>query len=210
MGGKKREKGSSLFYFLSLSLSLLEMSALTPPTVENMKKQAMAVLEEMLIDRGYHLTYVDRDLTQSESYYIKATHTDDQQWMLVFLNDEEKVNIASIKDRIVVMNREAASRCILVYRSSVTSTAKKSIDTLDCKIELFGLHELQLNITRHRLVPRHVRVTADEKKMLDDAFKGKLPQLLTSDAVSRYFSFSRGEYIRIHRKDGSKMYRVVK
>ena len=126
MGGKKREKGSSLFYFLSLSLSLLEMSALTPPTVENMKKQAMAVLEEMLIDRGYHLTYVDRDLTQSESYYIKATHTDDQQWMLVFLNDEEKVNIASIKDRIVVMNREAASRCILVYRSSVTSTAKKA------------------------------------------------------------------------------------
>lgn len=181
-----------------------------PPTTDDLKKQAISVLEEMLIDRGYHLTYVDRNLTQDESYCIKATHTDDQQWMLVFLNDEEKVNIASIKDRIVVMNREAATRCILVYRSSVTSTAKKSIDTLDCKIELFGLHELQLNITRHRLVPRHVRATPDEKKMLDESFKGKLPQLLTSDAVSRYFGFCRGEYIRIHRKDGSKMYRVVK
>lgn len=184
--------------------------ALTPPSMEEMKKQALTVLEEMLVDRGYHLTYVDRSLTQNESYCIKATHTDDQQWMLVFLNDEEKVNIGSIKERIVVMNKEAATRCILVYRSSVTSTAKKSIDTLDCKIELFGLHELQLNITKHRLVPRHVRVTPDEKKLLDASYKGKLPQILTTDAVSRYYAFTRGEYIRIHRKDGSKVYRVVK
>lgn len=184
------------------------MEALQPPSVEDMEKQAVSVVEEMLTDRGYNIVYIDRDLNKGESYVIKANK--DNDWCLCCINHEEKVNIAGIKERISILNRESANRCIIIYRSSVTSTAKKSIDTLEYNFELFGLNELQLNITRHRLVPRHVRVTEEENKMLEEKFKGKLPQMLTSDPVSRYYAFARGEYIRIHRKDGSMMYRVVK
>lgn len=108
------------------------------------------------------------------------------------------------------MNKENATSCIIIYRSNVTSSAKKSLETLEYEFELFALHELQLNITRHRLVPRHTRVLPSEKEELDKNYKGKLPIILHTDPISRYYSFKRGEYIRITRKDGSIIYRIVK
>lgn len=184
------------------------MAALVAPTTEEMEKQAISVMEEMLIDRGYNIQYIDHELTHEHQFCVKANRNND--WLLCFINEEEKVNIAGIKDRISILNKEAANHCIIIYRSSVTSTAKKSIETLEYVFELFGLNELQLNITRHRLVPRHCRVTEEERQMLDSKYKGSLPQILTTDPVCRYYSFARGEYVRIHRKNGTIMYRVVK
>lgn len=173
-----------------------------------MIKQAIEVAEQMMIDRGYTIQYIDREMSKAEQYVIKANKQN--EWCLVCINDEEKVNIAGIKERISMLNRESANACIIIHRSSVTSTAKKSIETLDYNFEFFSLSELQLNITRHRLVPRHVRVTDEERKLLENTFKGKLPHLLLTDPVCRYYAFRRGEYIRIHRKNGSMIYRVVK
>lgn len=188
--------------------AMTSLAPLEPASVERMKKTAIQVVEEMLIDRGYHIHFIDHHLTSQETYTVKASK--DGEWMIVFINDEEKVNIDAIKERMSILNREGASKSIIIYLSTVTPSAKKSIETAEYKFELFGLNELQLNITRHRLVPRHLAVTEEERKMLDDKFKGKLPQILVTDPVSRYFAFSRGQYIRIHRKDGSMMYRVVK
>lgn len=195
--------------FSSKHQNMAELVSLTTPTTAEMQQQAVRVVEEMLIDRGFTIQYIDRELTnEDQSYFLKANKIND--WVICCMNEEEKVNIADIKKRLAILNREGASRCIIIYRSSVTSSAKNSIETFDFNFELFGLHELQLNITRHRLVPRHCHVTEEEKTLLDKDFKGKLPTLLTTDPVCRYFAFTKGEYVRIHRKDGSMMYRVVK
>lgn len=194
-------------------------AALQPPSIQSMEEKAICVVEDMLIDRGYtiHEIHRSRDAAvveeENEMYTVKASRNG--EWMFVFINEEEKVNIAGIKDRLSTLKRECSDsdtkcRCIIIYRSSVTATAKKSIETLEYKFELFGLNELQLNITQHRLVPRHVPVSQEEKVMLDADFKGKLPQILVTDPVCRYFAFERGQYIRIHRKDGSMTFRVVK
>jgi len=45
---------------------------------------------------------------------------------------------------------------------------------------------------------------------LDRNYKGKIPAILHTDPVSRYYSFEKGEYIRITRKDGTMIYRIVK
>lgn len=172
------------------------------------EKQAIKIALEMLIDREYKIDYIDQELTNEQPFLIKAkknTHTS-----LVFINDDDKLNIQGIKDKISIMNKEDATSCIIIYKSTVTSSAKKSLETLEYDFELFALHELQLNITRHRLVPRHTRVLASEKEELDKNYKGKLPVLLHTDPISRYYSFKRGEYIRITRKDGSIIYRIVK
>ena len=175
----------------------------------NLEKQAMKVLCEMLLDRGYIVEY---NHLNSESYCIKGTKNNDtsSDIILCFINNDDKLNIQGIKDRISIMNKEGSTKCIIVYRTSVTSSAKKSLETLEYDFELFGLHELQLNITRHRLVPRHERVLLSEKQELDDSYKGKIPVILHTDPVSRYYAFEKGEYIRITRKDGTMIYRVVK
>lgn len=193
-----------------------------------MESQALKVLSELITDRGYLIEYIydyknkenikgdndDKDYDEKgyqkeeQTFCLKAHKNQDS--ILCFLNDDEKLNIQGIKDKISIMNKENANKCIIVYKSNVTSSAKKSLETLEYEFELFAMHELQLNITRHRLVPKHIRVTLEEKEELDKNYKGKLPILLSSDPISRYYGFKKGEYIRIVRKDGSIMYRVVK
>lgn len=174
-------------------------------------QQAIKVVSEMLIDREYKIDNSNKDVKDVKdeySYCLKAIKK--SSIILVFLNEDDKLNIQGIKDKISLMNKEGANRCIIIYKSNVTSSAKKSLETLEYDFELFALHELQLNITRHRLVPRHSYVLPSEKEELEKKYKGKLPILLHTDPVSRYYDFKRGDYIRITRKDGSIIYRIVK
>lgn len=176
---------------------------------------AIKVLKEMIQDRGYIIDIVENDDNSNDTndenettFCIKGRRNNDI--ILCFLEEDDKLNIQGIKDKISVMNKEGSKKCIIVYRSSVTSSAKKSLETLEYEFELFGMHELQLNITKHRLVPNHARVTPSEKTELDLKYKGKLPFILSQDAVSRYYGFTKGEYVRITRKNGSIIYRLVK
>ncbi len=172
------------------------------------EKQAIKVVSEMILDRDYKIDYIDSEITNNEPYCIKA-HKQDKS-VIVFINEDDKLNIQGIKDKISLLNKEGANHCIIIYKSNVTSSAKKSLETLEYEFELFAMHELQLNITRHRLVPRHSRILPSEKEELDAKYKGKLPIILHTDPISRYYAFKRGEYIRITRKDGSIIYRIVK
>jgi len=172
------------------------------------EKQAIKVILEILIDREYKIDYADNEFTNEQPFIIKAKKYNNIT--IVFINEDDKLNIQGIKDKISIMNKENAKSCIIIYKATVTSSAKKSLETLEYEFELFALHELQLNITRHRLVPRHTRVLGSEKEELDKNYKGKLPVILHTDPIARYYSFKRGEYIRITRKDGSIIYRIVK
>jgi DNA-directed RNA polymerase I, II, and III subunit RPABC1 len=169
--------------------------------------QAIDTLKKMLTDRGYIL-----EEDSKEDFTIRSTkigvREKDTHKIISFICNDKKLSIQGIKDYMSIMNREGYNRCIIIYRDSVTSSAKKSLENLD--IELFSLQELQLDITQHRLVPKHERATKEEKEQLEKSFKGRLPTLLHTDPISRYYYFQRGEYIRITRKDGSVMYRVVK
>lgn len=175
-----------------------------------MEGQSIKVLTEMIVDRDYHIDYISSNTTEPEQPYCIKAHNFQNEIILCFLSEEDKLNIQGIKDRMGIMNREGATKCIIVYRTSVTSSAKKSLETMEYEFELFSINELQLNITKHRLVPRHSKVTESEKMELDKNYKGKLPFLLQNDAVCRYYAFEKGEYVRITRKDGSIIYRVVK
>jgi DNA-directed RNA polymerase subunit H (RpoH/RPB5) len=190
--------------FISTSSTISQENYVT----KTLLKQAIKVVSEMLIDREYKIDYCDYEMGNESMYCLKAYK--DINITLVFINEDDKLNIQGIKDKISTMNKEIANRCIIIYKSNVTSSAKKSLETLDYDFELFALHELQLNITKHRLVPRHTHVLASEKEELEKKYKGKLPTLLHTDPISRYYAYKRGDYIRITRKDGSIIYRIVK
>jgi DNA-directed RNA polymerase I, II, and III subunit RPABC1 len=169
--------------------------------------KAYEILTEMIKDRGYLIDKIDS--SEDKPYAIKAYNISNDG-LLCFITNDDKLNIQGIKDKISILNKENATRCIIVYKSSITSSAKKSLDTVNYRFELFALHELQFNVTKHRLVPRHERVTADEKEELNKNYKGKLPILLQTDAICRYYAFEKGDYIRVTRKNGAIVYRVVK
>jgi DNA-directed RNA polymerase I, II, and III subunit RPABC1 len=85
---------------------------------------------------------------------------------------------------------------------------------MDIKIELFIQEELQYNITKHRLVPEHIRLSPDEAKEFKEKFGLRHPAILLTDPISRFFAYKRGDVIKIMRKTGRGdpfvTYRIVK
>lgn len=165
--------------------------------------QATIILKKMLFDRGYT---IEED--SKENFTVRAFTPKNR--MICFICNEDKLSIQGIKEYMSLMNKENYNRCIIVYRDSVTSSAKKSLEIMEYNIELFNILELQIDITEHELVPKHEKTTKEEKEELEKKYKGKLPIILHTDAISRYYFFQRGDYIRITRKDGNVVYRIVK
>jgi DNA-directed RNA polymerase subunit H (RpoH/RPB5) len=186
------------------------------------EETAIKIVKEMLIDRGYTIsnrssstlsectTIITRSTEVLEEKDYECYAENGSKRILVFLCREDKLKIQEAKEKIYVMNRENVKRCIIIYMNDITPTAKKSFETIqEYNIELFSVKELQFNITTHRLVPKHTLATDAEKEELK-IYHNKLPVLLYTDVIRRYYDYKRGDIIRITRKDNSMIYRVVK
>lgn len=168
-------------------------------TVEKAKK----TVYEMLRDRNY-IKIVD------EGDIIIADNKDKR--ILVFFSSDQKIN----KDNIQTFtSKELQGRGInhgiFVYPNTITSTAKNVVlnNRIDnIYIELFHLINLQYNITKHRLVPKHQLVVGDELTEVKNKYGKDLPRIYFADPVVRYYNFSRGDILKIHRTS-TLAYRIV-
>jgi DNA-directed RNA polymerase I, II, and III subunit RPABC1 len=103
------------------------------------------------------------------------------------------------------------THAIVVFNDSVTPMAQKVVDELEgLRIELFQMNSLRYNITKHRLVPKHIPLTKGEMKAFKEEFGTKIPILLHSDPIVRFYDFQRGDIIKVERKNGFICYRIVK
>lgn len=69
-------------------------------------------------------------------------------------------------------------------------------------IEIIQLSDLQVNITHHKMVPKHSVLSDEDTKELLDKYrikKHQLPKIQMSDPVAKYFGVSRGQVMKIIR-----------
>ncbi len=66
-----------------------------------------------------------------------------------------------------------------------------------------------VDISAHRLFYPHEKITGDEEKEIRQKYGSKLPKILTSDAIVRWYGFEKGDILRITRKGGHITYRLV-
>ncbi|KAI0240097.1 DNA-directed RNA polymerases II 24 kDa polypeptide (RNA polymerase II subunit 5) [Massospora cicadina] len=102
------------------------------------------------------------------------------------------------------MISENYSRAIIITSKKLTPSAQKLLDKAAPKYtgEVFEENELQVNITRHILVPQHVVLTSDEKRILLERYHLKetqLPRIQQRDPIARYYGLKRGEVVKIIR-----------
>jgi DNA-directed RNA polymerase I, II, and III subunit RPABC1 len=170
-------------------------------------EKAYEICIEMIEQRGYKIV-------DSDNERILAVKADNSQ-MCVFVVPSHKFNVETIQEYISMMKKMNLSHCIIVIKDNATPIAKKIIDeSPDLDIELFYVDELQYNITKHYLVPKHelaykkgtADYTAFKKKFMADNF----PVILKSDVVSRFYAFQKGDIIKITRPNGLITYRIVK
>jgi len=150
---------------------------------------------------------VNKELDQ---YYILFSNSDNDN-IIFYFYDQEKLNIDAIKEFINVLEQHSITHGMIVYKNIITSSCKKILSNLfKYEIELFFMKELLYDITKFKYYCVHDRLNEKEAKKIKEKFGSSLPILLKNDPISRYFYFQKNEVIKITRRNGTIAYRVVK
>lgn len=168
-------------------------------------RNVLRVSGEMLVDRGFALTYTAASIADllarmgNSDAIIEAYREEEgaTKCVLVFFHNEDRVGIKQLR---MWRERDADAKLIIVSTEGPTAFTRKEADGNDGNVEFFNFKQLCVNITRHRLVPRHQKVSADQVPY--DIRGEEWPKLYTNDAVASYYAFRPGDIIRVTRTIG--------
>ena len=126
-------------------------------------------------------------------------------------NSVKKLNISNIIDDMFTQEGLLSAKDTLVLITndySVESIHKALKNIWELKglyVVLFDLKQLQLNVLNHRLVPKHVKLTEEEKVVLYQKLNieedAQLPEISRFDPVAKTLFLRPGEVCRITRFD---------
>ncbi|KAK9321876.1 RNA polymerase [Lipomyces orientalis] len=183
-------------------------------------------VKEMVKDRGYDVSEEDINMTlddfrsrmcdsmgqpQRKLMCFQANPTIDAQQKFPDLGslwvefcDEASVGIKTMRAFCIHIMDKSFTSGIFIYQTSITPSANKMIPTVaPATIETFQEADLLVNITHHELVPKHIRLSNEEKKLLLEKYRLKesqLPRIQREDPVARYLGLKRGMVVKIIRR----------
>jgi DNA-directed RNA polymerase I, II, and III subunit RPABC1 len=103
------------------------------------------------------------------------------------------------------MKDENVKHAILIVKDKLTAFAKNAVKALAAtgyRMEYFRDSELLIDITEHKLVPKHEVLSEIQKKELLDRYRLKpsqLPRIQVTDPIARYFGLKHGQVVKITR-----------
>jgi DNA-directed RNA polymerase I, II, and III subunit RPABC1 len=166
-------------------------------------EKALQTCMEMFQQREYTVIDVDDDRVLAKKY--------DETQVCAFIVDTPKFNVVRVQEYISLMNSMGISHSVIVYKDNATPVAKKVVENASgMTIELFTQEEMSYNITKHRLVPLHQKLPDEDAQAFKKQFGTKFPEIKLKDPVARFYAYSRGDIIKITRKNGYIAYRIVK
>jgi DNA-directed RNA polymerase I, II, and III subunit RPABC1 len=145
------------------------------------------------------------DAPKRNDLTILAEHeTDAEDQLFVFLPDDDKVGVKTIKQYCEMMKEASVSHAILVVKQGVTPFAKTALQEMASTylIEHFRDAELLVDVTEHRLVPAHALLSPEDRQALLDRYKlraEQLPRIQKTDPVARYYGLKVGDIVKIVR-----------
>lgn len=139
-------------------------------------------------------------------------HQDEGTITLLVFVFSEKMGIDTLKFIIAYCEKMTIKNVIIIHQNFITSNCKKVIESLfQYNVEIFELNHFQFDITTlYYYIPHEKVQDMTLINFIKEKYKNKIPILLKTDAVSRYFNFKRGDIIKITRDDSSICYRIVK
>lgn len=177
------------------------------------EQKMVANLQAMLVARGFADPKIDPHAAEQP---VTLEHPKDptNRIMIHFLYDESKIN-AMVTD--IVKNSQDTIRpntTIMIISKKPLSTngasnmskKEKEFTKNGCMLQFFTYAELQYNPLEHALVPKHEKLTDEEKRELFESYMIKpklqhvtLPLILRDDVISRWLGLRHGDVVRITR-----------
>ena len=168
--------------------------------------KSLRVLQEMLQDRRVEGSDYINLFTNNEVVNLMKTKT---AFNIDIGNSMRIIYILSGRPKMIDIKKflpegdDLFESYILVTRDKLNSADQKKLLDIS-NIQTFNLKELQINITKHELVPKHELIT-------DDAFINELvskyqiksryqfPIILKTDAMAKYLNAKPGNIIKVTR-----------
>ncbi|KAL4429525.1 hypothetical protein ABPG74_014300 [Tetrahymena malaccensis] len=136
--------------------------------------------------------------------------------VVILVPEEKDIVTKKVQDIILISNKYFKDRIELFEKKQVemhfnskkqTEIKSEADDKGDViqifyKYEIFFFDDLVINITKHQLVPKHVPLSAIEKKKLMEKYKindAQLPKILSTDPITKYFGLRTKQVFKIER-----------
>lgn len=147
----------------------------------------------------------------NDGLYVFQHQEDGTITLLVFVFSE-KMGIDTLKFIVAFCEKMLIKNVIIIHQNLVTSNCRKVIESLfQYHMEMFELNHFQYDITSLYYYVPHERVEDESLiQFIKDRYQNKIPILLKSDVVVRYFNFKRGDIVKIKRNESDICYRIVK
>jgi len=198
-------------------------------------------IHEMMIDRGYTPQEKQMNRTEFITDYLERLRELDPTDIFSFIDDMSLL-FATHKHNLLVyfhpldskfcqndmnyihnlMIEKNAKQLVIVANNRATPKVSSVLGILGHNAQLFSEEELIFNVTKHQLVPKHIKTSPEERQAILEAYgkkpDGKIhldifPAMFSCDPISKYYNFKIDDLVRIERlrKDGyiDISYRVV-
>ena len=160
--------------------------------------------KNMILDRKYKY--------MKEEDNIMIFSKNEKTYICLFLIIFDKLDVGNVKNIINILHNKKLNHAIIIYKTDVTSYAKKIINDIkkEFVIETFFEKNMLYNITQHRLVPKHIELSSKDSKDFIEKYGKKFPVILKTDPVCKYYNFKKGSIIKVIRNNNYIIYRIVK
>jgi len=188
--------------------------------ITNCINTSRKIILEMLELRGYDISSIPSNLITIDTKYEELTIKVEKETEVTHIYYpilDKKTNHKQIskKTEEVMKQIEETKKdlnIIFIVLDSVTRSVKDIIKLLNIKyniyIQVFPIKQLMYNITKHRIVPEHIRIKnlpnkTDFLQSLHINSLDKLPKILDTDPVAMFIGLKPGEICKIIRPSQS-------
>lgn len=175
-------------------------------------KKSLKILAQMFQDRKYNVALDSiNDTIITENFVHQActkngiTILIDDKVFLIYQILFNKVDMPSIKKHLDEIENKDMLAVIVITLEKMQPRQINDLKSIKENIEHFKLSELQFNITKHVLVPKHEKLSVEEEKIILETYnlksKTQLPLILHTDPMSKYLGLKPGNIVKIKRNN---------
>lgn len=185
---------------------------------------------EMIADRGYKtaLTVLNYNDFLSKYPYVQTNSSclnfiaskgvaNEEGSIAVHFTSEEKLSKKGLETIVNEYTAQNISIVVLITPAKLNPACKALLKSVKLNFQHFMIEELQFNVTKHTLVPKHRIISEEEETRLLAELKcnkSNLPTILTTDVVARFYGAIPGQIMEITRPSQTAgtaiYYRVVR